>query len=81
MNNLLALINSYEPDGDGIISNSQKSNNPINHENEFLNCLHKSYSFKIQIKEEPSQDFDSPDDIDFEEPPLHPLTFQDLQKL
>ena len=69
MNNLLALIISFEPDGDGIISNSQKSSNKIF--DEFL-IVYKSYSFKIQIKEEPSLDFDVPEEIDYEEP-LHHL--------
>ena len=80
MNNLLALINSYEPDGDGIISNSQKSNNPINHENEFLIVYINHTHLKYKLKKNPVR-LRYTHGIDFEEPPLLPPMFQDLQKL
>ena len=70
MNNLLALINSFEPDGDGIVSNSQMSELKI--KEKFPECLYKSYPFKIEVKEEPAIKYDIPDEVDAIEPPADP---------
>jgi hypothetical protein len=70
MNNLLALINSLEPDGDGIVSNSQMSELTI--KEKFPECLYKYYPFKIEVKEEPAIEYDIPEEVDAIEPPADP---------
>ena len=52
MNNLQAKIISYEPNNDGIADDSQKSADTL--DTEFNKIYYKDYSFKINIKEEPS---------------------------
>jgi hypothetical protein len=76
------LLNTYQPDDEGIISNTQRSTEHLNVN--FSNCYHKTYPFKIEIKEEPEpQEVDIPEDeeaIDLPEPPPEVSRYTEIMR-